>query len=137
MNSSCTIDASVIVSAFSPAEAAHPASKAFLTRVRDEAAPMILPTLVLPELASAIARGQGKPDLGIAFAEELSHFPNLVLVDLDESLAKLAVEVAAQYRLRGSDAVYAAVALRFGTRLVTLDREQLDRLEGVLPVGAP
>jgi predicted nucleic acid-binding protein len=137
MNSSYTIDASVIVSAFSPAEIAHPVSKAFMSQVRDEAAPLIIPTLVLPELASAIARGQGKPELGMAFAEELSRFPNLVLVDLDESLTKLAVEVAAQYRLRGGDAVYAAVALRFGTQLITLDQEQLERLAGVLPVGAP
>jgi predicted nucleic acid-binding protein len=37
-------------------------------------------------------------------------------------------------RLRESDAAYAAVALRFGTQLVTLDKEQLKRLPKVLPV---
>ena len=137
MNSPVTIDASVFVSAFSPAESAHKASKAFMTRVRAEGLPIIVPTLVLPEIASAIARGQGKPDLGVQFAEEVGRFPNIVLVSLDKTLAKQAVEAATKYRLRGSDAVYAAVALRFGTELVTLDREQLERLEGVLSVREP
>ena len=137
MNLSVTIDASVFVSAFSPAEAAHPQSKAFMQHVRTDAIPILVPALVLPEVASAIARGQGKPDLGIAFVEELAIFPNLMLVDVDESLAMLAVEVAARHRLRGSDAVYAAVALRFGTELVTLDGEQLARLDKVVPVREP
>lgn len=137
MNSPVTIDASVFVSAFSPAEAAHPQSKAFMRRICDDSIPIIVPALVLPEVASAIARGQGKPDLGVAFAEELSLFPNLTLISLDESLAEQAVEIAARYRLRGSDAVYTAVALRFGTELVTLDGEQLERLAEVLTVRSP
>ncbi len=105
--------------------------------VREQSVPIIVPILVLPEISAAIARGQGKPELGIAFANELKKFPNITLIDLDESLASLAVEVAAQHRLRGSDAVYAAVSLRFGTELVTLDREQLERLPKVLSVRAP
>jgi predicted nucleic acid-binding protein len=40
--------------------------------------------------------------------------------------------VAAQYQLRGSDAVYAAVALRFGSTLITLDREQRERASGAI-----
>ena len=44
---------------------------------------------------------------------------------------------AAQYRLRGSDAVYAAVALRFGSVLVTLDREQRERLEEIVTSRYP
>lgn len=137
MNSPVTIDASVFVSAFSPAEAAYLQSKAFMRRIRDDSVPIIVPTLVLPEVASAIARGQGKPDLAVAFAEELSIFPNLTLVAVDGSLARLSVETAVRYRLRGSDAVYAAVALRFGAQLVTLDRVQLERLPRVLTVRSP
>jgi predicted nucleic acid-binding protein len=70
-------------------------------------------------------------------ANELRDFSSLTLVTLDESLADFASEVAAHHRLRGSDAVYAAVALRFGTELVTLDKEQLDRLPNVLAVRSP
>lgn len=46
-------------------------------------------------------------------------------------------DVAAQYRLRGSDAIYASVALRFGSALITLDREQRERVAEVLPAQYP
>jgi len=132
-----TIDASVFVSAFTPSETAHQASKAFMLSIRQQAAPIIVPVLVLPEISAVLARGQNKPDLGKAFVQELKNFPNTTFINLDSSLAELAVEVAANHRLRGSDAVYAAVALRFGTELVTLDKEQLERLPKVLSVRAP
>jgi len=61
----------------------------------------------------------------------------LVLIPLDITLAQQAADVAAQYRLRGSDAVYAAVALRFGSTLITLDREQRERAAGVLVTRHP
>ena len=137
MNSPVTIDASVFVSAFTPSEPAHQESKAFMLDIRGRSIPIIVPVLVLPEISAALSRGQGKPELGIAFVQELRNFPNTTFIDVDESIATLAVDVAANNRLRGSDAVYAAVALRFGTELITLDKEQLDRLPKVLSVRAP
>ena len=44
---------------------------------------------------------------------------------------------AARYRLRGADAVYAGVALLFGTVLVSRDRAQLERLATALEVWEP
>ena len=137
MNAPVTIDASVFVSAFTPIEPAHAASRAFMLSIRATDTPIIVPALLLPEIAAALARGQGKPELGVAFADEVASFPNLILVAVDESLARLAAETAAMYKLRGSDAVYAAVSRRFATRLVTLDREQLERLGAVVTVSAP
>jgi predicted nucleic acid-binding protein len=137
MNSPVTIDASVFVSAFTPTEPAHQASKSFMLGLREQAIPIIVPVLVLPEISAALARGQGKPELGKAFVQELRNIPNTTFINIDETVANLAVEVAANNRLRGSDAVYAAIALRFGTELITLDREQLDRLPKVLSVRAP
>jgi len=137
MNPPVTIDASVFVSAFTPTEPAHRASKSFMLGLREQSIPIIVPVLVLPEISAALSRGQGKPDLGKAFVQELRNFPNTTFIDVDENVASLAVEVAADNRLRGSDAVYAAVALRFGTELITLDREQLDRLPNVLSVRMP
>ena len=137
MNAPITIDASVFVSAFTPTEPAHQASKTFMLNMREQAVPIIVPVLVLPEISAALARGQGKPELGKAFVHELRNFPNTTFIDVDEGVANLAVDVAANNRLRGSDAVYAAVALRFGTELITLDREQLDRLPEVLSVRSP
>jgi predicted nucleic acid-binding protein len=56
---------------------------------------------------------------------------------VDERLAEQAAGIAAQHRLRGSDAVYAAVALRFGSTLVTLDEEQRRRIAEVIPTRLP
>ncbi len=136
MNSPVTIDASVFVSAFTPTEPAYQASKSFMLNVH-ESVPIIVPMLVLAEISAALSRGQGKPELGKAFVQELRNFPNTTFIDINETVANLAVDIAADNRLRGSDAVYAAVALRFGTELITLDKEQLDRLPKVLFVRAP
>jgi len=137
MNSAVTIDASVFVSAFTPTEPAHEASKAFMLSVHKQSIPIVIPVLVLPEISAALSRGQGKPELGLAFVQELRNLPNTTFIDVDDAVATLAVEVAANNRLRGSDAIYAAVALRFGTELITLDKEQLDRLPKVLTVRKP
>ena len=137
MNSPVTIDASVFVSAFTPTEPAHQASKTFMLSVRKQSLPIIVPILVLPEISAALSRGQGKPELGKAFVEELRSFPNTTFVDVDEIVATLAVDIAANNRLRGSDAIYAAVALRFGTELITLDNEQLEQLSKVVAVRSP
>ena len=137
MNPPVTIDASVFVSAFTPTEPAHQASKLFMQTIREQSVPIIVPTLVLPEISAAISRGQGQPELGKAFAQQLRNLPNTTFIDVDENIAQLAIDIAADHRLRGSDAVYAAVALRFGTELVTLDKEQLDRSPEVLSVRSP
>jgi predicted nucleic acid-binding protein len=132
-----TVDASVFVSAFSPTEPESDKSLGFLVRLREGNDPLILPVLVLPEVVAAVARKQGNPELALELGQDLKNFPNLTLVAVDESLATVAVEAAARYKLRGSDAVYAAVALRYGTELVTLDREQLERLPAALTVREP
>jgi predicted nucleic acid-binding protein len=132
-----TVDASVFLNAFNERETDHAVSKAFLARLHTQAIPTISPTLLLPEVAAAISRGSQDEALATTFALTLSRLPHLVLVSLDKVLAEQAVAVAAKYRLRGSDAVYAAVALRFGAKLVTLDREQLTRVAPVLATIAP
>ncbi len=132
-----TIDASVFVNAFNPAEAGHVESQRLLAQFRAQATPLIAPTLVLPEVAAAIRRGRADEDLARRFAAALSRLPHLVLVSLDQILAQQAGEIAAQYSLRGSDAVYTAVALHFGSTLITMDQEQLTRVAGALTTRTP
>lgn len=137
MSRAVTVDASVFVNAFNPTEAGSDQSWEYINSLKQAGAAIIVPTLLLPEIAASIARKKDDTDLGIRLADEVRLFPGLTLIPLDESLADEAVEIAARHRLRGSDAVYAAVARRFGTDLVTLDGEQLSRLEGVVPVCEP
>ena len=108
-----------------------------MLHVREQSIPIIVPFLVLPEISAALARGYGKPEAAKEFVEALKSLPNITFIDLDETIADLSAGIAANNRLRGSDAVYAAVALRFGTELITLDNEQLNRLAKLLFVHTP
>jgi len=137
MNSPVTVDASVFVNAFIPTEEGSDQSLALITELRNRRIPLIQPTLFFPEVIASIARKKNNAVLALALADDIRKSTNLTLIPLDENLADFASEVAANHRLRGSDAVYAAVALRFGTELITLDKEQLERLPKVVPVRAP
>jgi predicted nucleic acid-binding protein len=70
-------------------------------------------------------------------AQAIHGLPGQVWVPLDEALASEAAQLAAEYRLRGADAVYAAVARRYQTILVTRDRQQLERLPSELSIWTP
>ncbi len=137
MATTYTIDASVWINAFNPAEHGHSQSQLFLAELQARQVPLIVPNLLLPEVSATIARGSGDAELALRFALALARLPHLILVSLDDTLAQQAAQMAAQYRLRGADAVYAAVAVRFGCTLVTLDHEQLQRLASVLPTQRP
>lgn len=132
-----TIDASVFVNAFSPLEPGSDESLGFISRLKQQNTPIIVPVLVLPEIVAALSRRQGNPESAFRLAQEIRSFPAITFITVDENLANLAMDIAANHRLRGSDAVYAAVALRFGTELITLDKEQLERLPKVLSVRKP
>jgi predicted nucleic acid-binding protein len=137
MATTYTVDASVFLNAFNPYEAGHQESNRLLARMQEEAVPIIVPTLLLPEVAAAVARGRDDAELARHFTFQLRRLPHLILVPVDERLAEQAAGIAAQHRLRGSDAVYAAVALRFGSTLVTLDEEQRRRIAEVIPTRLP
>lgn len=131
------MDASVFLNAFNPAESGSAISKELLARLQAQAVPIIAPTLVLPEIAAAISRGQNDPELARQFASALRRLPHLVLVPLDAALAQQALDAAALHRLRGCDAVYVAAAQRFACPLVTLDRQQYERSQAAVKTYYP
>ena len=132
-----TVDASVFLNAANPYESGHEISDHFLRHLRLRGLPVIVPTLLLPEAAATIGRMRNDPALAVEFAATLARLSHLMFVNLDMAQARQACDAAAQHRLRASDAVYVAVALRFGAALVTLDREQHDRAAAVVPVYYP
>ena len=71
------------------------------------------------------------------FANAIHSLPFLRWIPLDEQIARVAVDLASKHKLRGADSVYAAVAMEYGCKLVSLDREQLTRLVSVLDVFTP
>ncbi len=132
-----TVDASVWVNAFDQQEPGHLVSRQFLEALRKQALPIVVPNLVLAEVAGAIGRTRRTPVAAQTFAMALSRLPHVTVRVLDEACVLHALTLAAQQGLRGADAVYAAVAQDAGYTLVTLDNEHLTRLANLLPVCTP
>jgi predicted nucleic acid-binding protein len=132
-----TLDASVHVSALNPHEPESVASQALLRLVRQRQIPLFCPTLLPVEVAAAIARSRDDASRAVALAALVRGWPNQSLVPLDGAVADRATDLAARLRLRGADAVYAAVAQQYGTILITLDRQQLERLPPEVRVARP
>lgn len=137
MSGPVTIDASVFLNGFNSAEVGHEVSRILLARLQELATPIVVPSLVLPEVAATISRVRGEYELARAFVAALKQRPHVTFVALDTLLAQQAADIAARQRVRGSDAVYAAVAVRFASRLISLDKEQRERLRGILACLTP
>jgi len=120
-----TIDASVFVSAARPSESLFPLSYTFLHKAKGSK--IFCPTLVLAECGAAVARPTGDPLLSEKMVNLILHFPGMRQIPLDLTLALRASEIAIKNRLRGADAVYAAVAEDFDAVLVSWDKEMLER----------
>jgi predicted nucleic acid-binding protein len=125
-----TMDASVWVNGFDQREPGHEISRQFLGLVSVRLLPIVVPNLMLVEVAGVISRTRGDAAHALGFVAALRGLPNLTFVALDDSLSQQAQLLAAQRGLRGADAVYAAVANVAGCTLVTLDQEQVARLSG-------
>jgi len=122
-----TLDASVHVSALNPHEPESASSQALLRLLHQRGIALFCPTLLPVEVAAAVARRGDDPDRAVTLATLVRGWPHQTLVPLDGVVADRAVELAARFHLRGADAVY-AIAQQFGTTLITLDRQQLERL---------
>jgi len=122
-----TVDASVFVAAARVEEVHYEASRRFLLQVQAQDMDLFCPALVLPECAAAVARPTGDAALGKDLAVLIEGIPGLHLMNLDPPLARRAVQIASDHRLRGADSVYVAVAEAFNATLVTLDAEMLAR----------
>ena len=132
-----TLDASVIMNAVNPAEVGQATSQQLLTTIQAHRVPVIVPTLVLVEVAATISRVLGDTSQAKAFARHVGRLPAMRFVPLSRALALAAADLAADHRLRGADSVYATVAQRYSTTLISLDGEHLRRLTGIVPVLTP
>lgn len=132
-----TVDASVFVNAFNPHEKGHAESLQLLAKIQERGDPVIVPTLLVPEIASAVARASDDGAGALQYAQAAAGLPHLTLVTLTPAMARQAAELAATHRLRGADAVYLAVARRYGTTLVSRDVEQRARGSAAAPCQTP
>jgi len=132
-----TLDASVYVRAADPNDPDQATCQALIDALDDQAAPIIVPRLLLAELAGALRRLTRDPIRARLAVDTLRSMPHIQLIPLDDALIDTAAEIAADYALRGADATYVAVARQYNCTLVSLDREQRERSAAIVTTGTP
>ncbi|SRR6266446_2792297 len=131
------VDASVVVSRLVPNDVHHEATRKWLMRHVADGRLLIAPTLLLAEVAGAVARRTGKARLARRAVAAVLRLPALRLIPLDEALASAAANLAGQLRVRGADAVYIAAAAALRVPLATWDLEQREHAAPVVEVFEP
>lgn len=129
------IDASVFVSSARSDEPNYKMSREFLRKAQNNE--IYCPTLVLAECAAAISRQTDDPSLAEELVDIIMDLPAINLIPLDLPLARKASTMALQYRLRGADSVYVAVAEAFDAGLITWDKEMLKRGSVAVETSTP
>lgn len=125
------LDASVFVAAISPAEIHHLEARLLLDDLPERQS-YLVPSIFRLEVLAALAR-RGESDEVLETADALVSGPRFHVHALGVSLVESAVAVARRARLRAYDAIYAALALVEGARLITLDRDVVERLRISFP----
>lgn len=131
------IDASVYVALINAHESERNSSWVWFEQAKAAQEPVVAPVILLAEVSAALSRGVGDPALAHQVVQQLLRSSVIELTPVTKPVAKRAAAIAADHRIRGCDAVYVALAEQLSDRLVTLDRQQLERGAAVVAVCKP
>jgi predicted nucleic acid-binding protein len=131
------VDASVWVAFFIAGDVHHTASEAWIDKHTQLRGLIVAPAMLLAEVAAAISRRLGRPDVALQAASTLNSLSSLQILDMDATLIDEVTNIAASYKLRAGDAVYVAIARQLGLPLLTWDKEQLSRPATVITARTP
>ena len=131
------IDASVYVSRLRREEMLHAESARLFEAVAAQRVPVLCPEILLPEVAAALARGLDDTEFAYRAAAHLRTLPGHRFMAVNGALSGLAARLAAECRLRGCDAIYAALARQEGMPLITWDEQQRERAAPVVETLTP
>jgi len=132
-----TLDASVVVAACRTSEPGHKSSRSLLQKISAKSIPLIIPTLLPVEVTAALVRTGTTATLAEEYAESIVKLPLTTFVSHDKALSQRAVHIAAKHKLRGADAVYVTCSELYGSHLITLDKEQLQRSPKIVSAMKP
>jgi predicted nucleic acid-binding protein len=122
-----TVDTSVLISRIRESDVSHAVSRRFFESLAGKPVIVIQPTLVYPEVAGAVRRFTGNMTFARDCLKTLDLLPNLNLIVVDDRVTEEATAIAIAGGMKGSDAVFAAVANLFDAVLVSLDVSQRER----------
>jgi predicted nucleic acid-binding protein len=132
-----TLDASVVGRDFDPGDPEYAACHELIAQLDQQAIPVIVPRLLLAEVAGLARRLTRDPIRARLVVDAWRTFTHVQIVSLDDALIDTAAEIAADYALRGADATYVAVARQYNCTLVSLDREQRERAAAIVTTRTP
>ncbi|MBX3055282.1 MAG: type II toxin-antitoxin system VapC family toxin [Anaerolineae bacterium] len=131
------IDASVFMALLYQDEPGHIISRTWFGVALTSGQILSSPVIMLAEVAAAISRSKSDSARAGQFVQLLANGDLISLYPVTFGLAERAAEIAADYKIRGCDAVYVALAEQLGEELVTLDNEQLSRGTDVVTTRRP
>lgn len=118
-----TVDSSVIVSTLLTNEPRHQEAMEIWNGVLSGEYYAVMPYSVLVEVVAAVRRRTGSESLALEVQKELCS-----IVNLDEEAAKKACLLASRTGLRGMDAIVVQVSLEYNTKLVSFDKEMVQKV---------
>ena len=131
------IDASVWVSWFMPDDAHHALARQWIDGALERESEIFAPGILLPEVAGALSRITGDPEFATQMVARLVQTTNLRVIEHDARSYIAASELAADLRIRGSDAMYTLVAVERRAMLISLDSQQVERSRSVVTAARP
>jgi predicted nucleic acid-binding protein len=131
------VDASVCVAIFKADEPGHLDAMAWLATASLDEEPIVAPVILLAEVGAALARAVVDDPSPMEVVRHLRSRRLLELFPVAEKLAARAAVIATSCRLRGSDAIYVALAEQLAIPLITLDQQQLERGAKVVTTRPP
>jgi predicted nucleic acid-binding protein len=131
------LDASLYVALVNAHEKDHARCWAWFEQVQASGEPVMAPVILLAEVAAALSRGVGDTALAHRVIQQLTRSKVIELMPVTRRLASQAAAIAATHRIRGCDAIYIALAQQSAERLVTLDRQQLERGAAIVETCEP
>lgn len=121
------VDASVWASILMSTDSNHAVSLAWWQRFTGHGGAIYAPSLLLVEVAAALARQTRQPAMAQRAVTYLQQTSQVQYIDMDSALVLDAADLAARLFIRGADAVYVAAAQQKAFPLVIWDNEQLAR----------
>jgi predicted nucleic acid-binding protein len=131
------LDASVYVALVNAHEKEHARCWAWFEQVQASGEPVMAPVILLAEVAAALSRGMGDTALTQRVVQQLTRSTVIELIPVTRRIANQAAAIAATHRIRGCDAIYVALAQQSAERVVTLDRQQLERGAAIVETCEP
>lgn len=132
-----TLDANIFIRDADVRDPENATCNALLEAIRTSQTALIEPLILLPEVAGALSRYFRDPLRGRLYVVIIQELPNVQFVAVDAPLAQAAADIAADYALRGMDAIYVATAQQHNTTLITLDAEVQQRGGAIVSVQTP